>query len=255
MGRQSVLGQLEQGMGVPFFLYHQRKEDRNPYVWGRFSLQQIREEARASTRKRVFFQSLKKQPLKIDVILSRLRTHSYWTDVLSDSELKKNLWKKYNVMKQLWYDKKSLRNMETRLMEEIANYLWARNAWKDPLYSPENLGEKDLILDWLAINRSVRLSFPIKTRQLFIYGEPSTQKRLFITMLEKAGIQDRRKKGLLLILGANDFFDLWVLDEFQDQSAEQSQSPYDQKTGAYLNHLLKLLDGQKCRLDAKYERL
>ena len=181
-----MLGQLEQGMGVPFFLYHQRKEDRNPYVWGRFSLQQIREEARASTRKRVFFQSLKKQPVQIDVILSRLRTHSYWTDVLSDSELKKNLWNKYNVMKQLWYDKKSLRNMETTLMEEIANYLWARNAWKDPFYSPENLGEKDFLLDWLAINRYVGNIRPIKTRQLFIYGEPSTQKTLFITMLEKA---------------------------------------------------------------------
>ena len=65
-----MLGQLEQGMGVPFFLYHQRKEDRNPYVWGRFSLTQIMEEARASTKRKALSQSIRGEPSKIDGILS-----------------------------------------------------------------------------------------------------------------------------------------------------------------------------------------
>lgn len=119
--------------------------------------------------------------------MSGLRKHKFWPDVLNDPELKKNLWGRYHLIKQLWYDLQSLRKRETRLMEGIANYLWARQGWKDPLYSPPDLGEKDFLLDWLAVNRSVVVEFPrpIKTRQLFIYGEPSKEKNLPIILMGK----------------------------------------------------------------------
>jgi len=52
---------------------------------------------------------------------------------------------------------------------------------------------------------------PIKRRQLFVYGEASTQKTLMISMLKKSGLRvGQRKKDYA---GAHDFFDLWVIDE------------------------------------------
>ena len=136
-------------------------------------------------------------------------------------------------------------------MERIPNYLW-EHGWQQA-YEPEDLDEKFLLLDWLAVNRVVGSKRPIKTRQLFVYGEPSTQKTLLIRMLQQAlkvYTTGERKSDYS---GADDFHDLWVLDEFQDHVAEKTL--YEEKPGAYLNHLLKLLDGQRCRLDAKYERV
>ena len=48
---------------------------------------------------------------------------------------------------------------------------------------------------------------------------------------------------------------LWPMGTWRI-SGPRSRTLYEEKPGAYLNHLLKLLDGQKiCRLDAKYERV
>jgi len=124
--------------------------------------------------------------MKVDVVLRRLRKHNDWLDVLKDPQLERPMWGKSNVLRQLWQDVQNENQRESTLMEGIASYLWNHDGWKDPLYSPPDLGEKYFLLDWLAVNRSVRLSFPIKTRQLFIYGEPSTQKTLLITILEQA---------------------------------------------------------------------
>ena len=105
----------------------------------------------------------------------------------------------------------------------------------------------------VAVNRSVVVSFPIKTRQLFVYGEPSTQRTLLIRMLEQARRVYTTGERKSDYSGADSFHDLWVLDEFQDHVAEKTL--FEEKPGVYLNHLLKLLDGQTCRLDAKYERV
>ena len=49
--------------------------------------------------------------------------------------------------------------------------------------------------------------------------------------------------------GANDFYDIWAIDEFTDDSEK-----YESEQGRNPNTLLVLLDGQEARLDAKYER-
>jgi len=110
------------------------KEDKEPYVWGLFSLPQIMEEALASTKKKAGL--LKARPLKMGDVLNRLRNHKEWSHVLKDPELERHLWAKHNLVQELWYHLQSERNRETRLMEGIANYLWARKAWELPLYTP-----------------------------------------------------------------------------------------------------------------------
>ncbi|TYK08464.1 hypothetical protein E5676_scaffold632G00090 [Cucumis melo var. makuwa] len=49
--------------------------------------------------------------------------------------------------------------------------------------------------------------------------------------------------------GANDFYDIWAIDEFTDDSEK-----FESEQGINPNTLLILLDGQEARLDAKYEK-
>ena len=49
--------------------------------------------------------------------------------------------------------------------------------------------------------------------------------------------------------GAHDYFDIWSIDEFTDDS---NKNEYEK--GISIETWLTLLDGQECRLDAKYER-
>lgn len=49
--------------------------------------------------------------------------------------------------------------------------------------------------------------------------------------------------------GAHDYFDLWVIDEFTDDSHKNEQDYI-----ISLNTKLTLLDEQESRLDAKFER-
>jgi len=68
---------------------------------------------------------------------------------------------------------------EKRLGERIAGYLWEK-GWPDP-YKMEELGDKYFLLDWVALV----CHRPVKTRQLLMYGSPSTQKTLFLTRLSR----------------------------------------------------------------------
>ena len=50
--------------------------------------------------------------------------------------------------------------------------------------------------------------------------------------------------------GADDFYDLWVYDEFH-QLDDSSLYGSSDSSNASNNTLLKVLDGQECRLDAR----
>ncbi|KAI9102311.1 hypothetical protein K1719_023513 [Acacia pycnantha] len=54
--------------------------------------------------------------------------------------------------------------------------------------------------------------------------------------------------------GADDYYDLWVYDEFHQPDDSSSFGPSDSSISAS-NTLLKVFDGQECRLDAKYSRM
>ncbi|KAA0036653.1 hypothetical protein E5676_scaffold76112G00020 [Cucumis melo var. makuwa] len=131
-------------------------------------------------------------------------------------------------------------------MEILINFL-ERKGWPRE-YLPEELKEKYLAIDWIAVN--LLFERRLKTRQLFVYGKPNAQKSLLISLLKRAGLRiysvGHRKNDFS---GANDFFDLWVIDEFIDES-----NKYESEQGINPKTLLTLLDGQESRLEAKYER-
>jgi len=132
------------------------KEDKEPYVWGLFSLPQIMEEALASTKKKAGL--LKARPLKMGDVLNRLRNHKEWSHVLKDPELQRHLWAKHNVVQELWYhlnrESRKLQSMaETGPPDSFVVYPFpARKAWELQLYTPP---EKSFFIDWLAVNRVV----------------------------------------------------------------------------------------------------
>lgn len=51
---------------------------------------------------------------------------------------------------------------------------------------------------------------------------------------------------------AHNFYDLWVFDEFHQPEENSSLFASTETGSAYANTLFKMLDGQECRLDAKY---
>jgi len=97
----------------------------------------------------------------------------------------------------------------------------------------EELGDKYFLLDWVALV----CHRPVKTRQLLMYGSPSTQKTLFLTRLSRV-LQVYRGRSNI----PDDWYDLWAIDEFRESDGEWGSQP-----GGYLAHLLRLMDGQKCK--------
>lgn len=56
--------------------------------------------------------------------------------------------------------------------------------------------------------------------------------------------------------GAHDHYDLWLFDEFHVAEDDNVGAGMNQATMAAANNtLLRVLDGQQCRLDAKYGRM
>ena len=153
---------------------------------------------------------------------------------------------KYNSIRSLWEDEEREKRRKLSPMEILIKFL-DKKGWPQE-YLPEQLKEKYLALDWIAVN--LVFERRLKTRQLFIYGRPNAQKSLFISLLKEAGLRiysvGHRKNDFS---GANDFYDIWAIDEFTDDSEK-----YEIEQGRNPNTLLVLLDGQEARLDAKYER-
>lgn len=86
-------------------------------------------------------------------------------------------------------------------MERIVTYLHDHGNPEE--YTIEEIQEKSLLIDWVAcqwiFNR------PLKTKQMFIYGEPRTQKTLIFSFLSKVlriYFSSARRKDFT---GANDY--------------------------------------------------
>lgn len=88
---------------------------------------------------------------------------------------------------------------------------------------------------------------------MFLYGKPSTQKTLIFYFLSKVlriYFASARRNDFT---GANNYYDLWLFDEFHEPD-EGVYGAFDSGT-PYFNTLLRILDGQECRLDSKYSRV
>lgn len=121
-------------------------------------------------------------------------------------------------------------------------------------YTINDLKEKDYLLDWLAVN--LLFGRPLKTKQQLLYGEPSTQKTLIFEMLGAVLNIYHASTRKNDFSGAHDHYDLWLFDEFHVAEDDNVGAGMNQATMAAANNtLLWVLDGQQCRLDAKYGRM
>lgn len=103
---------------------------------------------------------------------------------------------------------KVLKQLRTPLGAKFIDYLRKHN-WPAE-YTPEELKEKYVFLEWVAC--PLCFQRPIKTRQLFFYGWPSTQKTLLVSFLSKVfrlyfGSSRRND-----FTGADNYSNLWVFD-------------------------------------------
>jgi len=97
----------------------------------------------------------------------------------------------------------------------------------------------------------------MKTKQLLLYGEPSTQKTLLIQMLKKALRIYFVGTRMNDFAGADDHYDMWVFDEYtsNEKRVSNGEVEYSEAASTYNRTILRILDGQECRLDAKYSEI
>lgn len=222
------------------------KEDKEPLIWGEYSLEQTRGLAKAHEQHK----EAQGNPDPSE-ILKRLEKTEDWYQVYRDDILQKKVLMHLPRMKEAYEDLKILKDIETNTLERIVSYLIKRGEPRE--YDVEELREKYLVIDWIACQ--ICFKRPIKTKQLFIYGEPSTQKTLLFHLLAKVlriYFASARRNDFT---GANDYYDLWAFDEFHEPNDESSLIGATAEGTAFANTILKVLDGQECRLDSKYARV
>lgn len=236
--------QFQKGIGN--ILAYITKEDKTPTVWGEYSLEQILKMAEGARNHK------RNEIVPAGIIIQKIMQCNDWYNVYEDPILRERLLKAYNNMKKIHEDYQIIKNIKSTVGERLVEYL-GNKKWPTE-YSPEQIKEKYVLIDWVACQLCFRR--PIKTKQLFIYGEPSTQKTLIINYLAKVlrvyFVSARRND----FAGADDYYDMWVFDEFNEpEEGDFGVTAATEGGTAYANTLLRVLDGQECRLDAKYGKI
>lgn len=225
------------------------KEDRAPYVWGVYSVDQILSIGDTARKK-------KKVSVKAtEVVLDHIRGCDEWLEIYKSPEVRERLlYGSYSNVKSVFEDLRVLKEIELTTFEKLDRYLEdkEREGVNIEEYAPEDIGEKYLLLDWIAVNLAFKR--PIKTKQLHLYGPPSTQKTFVLHSLKKVMRIYLASSRVNDFTGADDFYDLWVYDEFHQLDESSGFGP-SESSNSSTNTLLKVLDGQECRLDAKYSRV
>jgi len=99
--------------------------------------------------------------------------------VYPEQEMVKMLFSSYNSMRAVFEDMKRIKETERSLDQRLESYLDSK-GWQEES-TVLQLKQKCFLLDWRATNRI--LGRPIKTKQMLIYGRPSSQKTLMFEML------------------------------------------------------------------------
>lgn len=225
------------------------KIDSSPYVWGVYSLSDILSLGKSTREK-------KKAKLQVtEVVLETLKKSPDWYSVYKSEEVKSRLiYGSYSNIRSVFSDLQVIKELELSCFERIDLYLKSLPDSGSNIkeYLPEELREKYVFLDWLAVN--LVYARPIKSKQFLLYGAPSTQKTLIINMLSKVLRIYFASSRSNDFAGADDYYDMWVYDEFH-QSETSSMYGHSSYITAGDNTMLKVLDGQECRLDAKYSQI
>lgn len=223
------------------------KEDKEPLVWGEYTKNDILSVAENTKKKR------KNTITPPRVIIEKIEKCEEWIDVYQDEILKEKLLTAYSNMRRIHEDMELIKMRRTSIGEKIVEYL-NEKKWPEE-YTPEEIKEKYILIDWVACQLAFQR--PIKTKQLFIYGEPSTQKTLILNFIAKVLRVYFASSRINDFAGADNYYDLWVFDEFHEPE-DTTGYTYDRMStdaSAYANTLLKVLDGQECRLDSKYGKI
>lgn len=143
------------------------KEDKEPFVWGEYTRQQIIDIAGASPK----LKRSRSQTSLPEQIIDKLLRCQDWYEIYNDELLRKLSWHSYESMRNLYEDLQVVRDMQTTLRERLLDYFERHGKRKPEEYEIEEIEDKYLLLDLIAC----QLSFhrPIKTKQLFIYGVPN----------------------------------------------------------------------------------
>lgn len=152
------------------------KEDPTPQVWGNQSLQEIKDMVFAQTKhKFIQFPGVKEIRPRSREVLYKLREIDEWDQVYKVNEISDALLFSYNNVRAMYEDMKIKKALHRgALHERLSQYLEERGWPKE--YTFDEIKEKYILLDWLAVN--LLFERPIKTKLLLLYGRPSTQKTL-----------------------------------------------------------------------------
>lgn len=86
---------------------------------------------------------------------------------------------------------------------------------------------------------------------MFLYGLTCTQKTLIFHFLSKV-LQIYFASSISNgFIGVHNFYDLWLFDEFHEPEEVSFVFNATERRTEYANTLLKILDGQECRLDSQ----
>ena len=221
------------------------KEYSDPFFWCNGDLITVQEEIQACAN------HTRKPSSNMEVIEKR-KTLDDWERVYVDPDLVDIVFRSYNTLRAVYEDMRLIKDRESSLHTRFITYLSSRGHPAE--YTIQDLKEKYYLLDWIAVN--VLFCRPIKTEQMLIYGEPSTQKTLIFEMLNSVLNIYHATTRKNDFTGAHDYYDLWLFDEFYVVEDDNLSSGISQAIMASTNNtLLRVLDGQHCRLDAKYGQL
>ena len=151
------------------------KQDNEPLVWGEFYLEKRKETAEASRNHK------NTNLVPQEQIIERIKKCYDWYQVYNDEVLTKLTLHSYSNLRNVYEDLKVVHDMRTTIGEIFFSSMEKHGQPKE--YEIEELQEKYLLLDWIACQ--ICFQRPIKTKQLFIYGKPCTQKTLFFHLLTK----------------------------------------------------------------------
>lgn len=222
------------------------KEDKDPILWGEDTKL---EDIKSMIKKRKQHKKSRKTENTKGDIIKKLRDKKEWYHIYDDQQLTEACIRYYSGMRAVYEDLQVVKEIKTTVQERITAYLHQHENPRE--YDIEDLKEKYLLLDWIAC----QLCFgrPIKTKQMYVYGKPSTQKTLiffFLAKVLKIYFASARRNDFT---GAHNYYDLWLFDEFHEPE-EGNYGAFESGT-PYFNTLLRILDGQECRLDSKYSRV
>ena len=221
------------------------KDDKDALVWGKQSPKLIKDAIKAQ-------ESHRKLPEINQYIIPKMKEFDRWEQVYQDPDMVKIIFSAYNPIRAVYEDLKRIGEIEMNLEQRMERYLEA-NGWPEE-YTAMQLKEKYYLLDWIAVN--LLFKRPIKTKQMLLYGEPSTQKTFMFEMLGKVLNIYHAPPRMNYFTGVHDHYDLWLFDEFNIVEGDGVQAGIGKALIAVANNtLLKVLHGQICGLDAKYGRM